>query len=158
MRTILVDDQGTKHSVVDKDMALTTMATIGCGVIDFRDQLKKMRQRLDISQSDLSSGLDRLVSDALSEDVRERVNDVDLLAFDGPYRMVLESLVGYLDLQPSQEDPHLQAATGFYVSSWLTAVVKTFPERDEGHRPQAIATVQQCLESMIADPKWLAQK
>ncbi|CAN9280717.1 unnamed protein product [Alternaria alternata] len=158
MRTILVDDQGTKHSVVDKDMALTTMATIGCGVIDFRDQLKKMRQRLDISQSDLSSGLDRLVSDALSEDIRERVNDVDLLAFDGPYRMVLESLVGYLDLQPSQEDPHLQAATGFYVSSWLTAVVKTFPERDEGHRPQAIATVQQCLESMIADPKWLAQK
>ncbi|KAG9194655.1 hypothetical protein G6011_04690 [Alternaria panax] len=158
MRTILVDDQGTKHSVVDKDMALTTMATIGCGVIVFRDQLKKMRQRLDISQSDLSSRLDRLVSDAMSEDVKEKVNDVDLLAFDGPYRMVLESLVDYLDLRPSQEDPHLRAATGFYVSSWLTAVVKTFPEGDEHHRPQAITTVQQSLESMIADPKWLSQK
>jgi cohesin loading factor subunit SCC2 len=158
MRTILQDDQATKHSVVDKDMALTTMARIGCGVIDFRDQLKKMRQRLDISQSDLSSRLDRLVNDAMSEDIKERVNDVDLLAFDGPYRMVLESLVDYLDLRPSQEDPHLQAATGFYVSSWLTAVVKTFPEGDEGHRPQAITTVQQCLESMVADPKWLAQK
>ncbi|KAL1798707.1 hypothetical protein ACET3X_002744 [Alternaria dauci] len=158
MRTILVDDQGAKHSVIDKDMALTTMARIGCGVIDFKDQLKKMRQRLDVSQSDLSSRLDRLVGDALSEDIKERVNDVDLLAFDGPYRMVLESLVDYLDLQPSQQDPHLQAATGFYVSSWLTAVVKMFPERDEGHRPQAITTVQQCLESMIADPKWLAQK
>jgi cohesin loading factor subunit SCC2 len=158
MRTILLDDQAIKHSVVDKDMALTTMARIGCGVIDFKDHLKKMRQRLDISQSDLSSRLDRLVNDAMSEDIRERVNDVDLLAFDGPYRMVLESLVDYLDLRPAQEDPHLQAATGFYVSSWLAAVVKTFPEGDEGHRPQAIKTVQQCLESMIADPKWLAQK
>jgi cohesin loading factor subunit SCC2 len=158
MRAILVDDQAIKHSVVDKDMALTTMARIGCGVIDFRDQLKKMKQRLDISQSDLSSRLDRLVSDAMSEDVKERVNDVDLLAFDGPYRMVLESLVDYLDLRPSQEDPHLQAASGCYVSLWLTAVVKTFPEGDEDQRPQAIKTVQQCLESMIADPKWLAQK
>jgi cohesin loading factor subunit SCC2 len=158
MRAILQDDQATKHSVVDKDMALTTMARIGCGVIDFRNQLKKMKQRLDISQSDLSSRLERLVNDAMSEDVKERVNDVDLLAFDGPYRMVIESLIDYLDLRPSQEDPHLQAATGCYVSSWLAAVVKMFPEGDDDHRPQAIKTVQECLESMIADPKWLAQK
>ncbi|KAI4672577.1 uncharacterized protein J4E78_001078 [Alternaria triticimaculans] len=161
MVNILKDDSANKHSVVDKDMALTTMARIGCGVIDFRDQLKKMKQRLDISQSDLSSRLDRLVNDAMSEDVKERVNDVDLLAFDGPYRMILESLVDYLDLRPSQEDPHLQAATGCHISSWLAAVVKTFPTVPEGntdHRPQAIQTVQQCLESMIADPKWLGQK
>ncbi|RAR10370.1 sister chromatid cohesion protein mis4 [Stemphylium lycopersici] len=158
MRTILQDDQATKHSVVDKDMALTTMARIGCGVIDFRDQLKKIKQRLDISQSDLSTRLDRLVNDVMSEDQKERVNDVDLLAFDGPYRMVIESLVEYLDLRPSQDDPHLQAATGCYVSSWLTNVTKAFPESSEDSRPQAIKTVQQCLESMIADPKWLAQK
>jgi cohesin loading factor subunit SCC2 len=158
MRTILQDDQANKHSVVDKDMALTTMARIGCGVIDFKDQLKKMRQRLDISQSDLSSKLDRLVNDAMSEDQKERVNDVDLLAFDGPYRMVIESLAEYLDLRPSQEDPHLQATTGCYVSSWLTAITKAYPEPNEDSRPQPINTVQQYLESIIMDPKWLARK
>ncbi|EUC50640.1 hypothetical protein COCMIDRAFT_81596 [Bipolaris oryzae ATCC 44560] len=158
MRTILQDDQANKHSVVDKDMALTTMARIGCGVIDFKDQLKKLKQRLDVSQSDLSSNLDRLVNDAMSEDQKERVNDVDLLAFDGPYRMVIESLVEYLDLRPSQEDPHLQATTGCYVSSWLTAVTKAFPEPNQESRPEPIQIVQQCLESMIVDPKWLARK
>ncbi|USP76026.1 hypothetical protein yc1106_03300 [Curvularia clavata] len=158
MRTILQDDQANKHSVVDKDMALTTMARIGCGVIDFKDQLKKIKQRLDISQSDLSSKLDRLVNEAMSEDHKEGVNRVDLLAFDGPYRMVIESLVEYLDLRPSQEDPHLQATTGCYISSWLTAVTKAYPEPNEDNRPQSIREVQQCLESMIMDPKWLTRK
>ncbi|CAA9964726.1 sister chromatid cohesion protein mis4 [Pyrenophora teres f. maculata] len=158
MSNILKDEEAAKHSVVDKDMALTTMARIGCGVIDFRDRLKKMKQRLDISQSDLSSRLDRLVNDAMSDDVKERVNDVDLYAFDGPYRMVIESLVDYLDLRPSQEDPHLAAVTGYYVSLWLTEVLKLFPKRDEDNRPQAIRTVQQCLENMIVDSKWLARK
>jgi cohesin loading factor subunit SCC2 len=158
MQTILHVDPAAKHSVNDKDMALTAMSKIGCGIIDFRDRLKKLKQRLDISQSDLSARLDRLVNDAMSEDVKERVNDVDLLAFDGPFRMVIESMVDYLDLRPAQEDPHLQAVTGCHVSSWLTAVVKTFPESDDDSRPLAIQSVQQHLESMIADPKWLARK
>jgi cohesin loading factor subunit SCC2 len=72
--------------------------------------------------------------------------------------MVIESMVDYLDLRPAQEDPHLQAVTGCHVSSWLTAVVKTFPESDDDSRPLAIQSVQQHLESMIADPKWLARK
>jgi cohesin loading factor subunit SCC2 len=158
MQTILHVDPVAKHSVNDKDMALTATSRIGCGIIDFRDRLKKMKQRLDISQSDLSARLDRLVNDAMSEDVKDRVNDVDLLAFDGPFRMVIESLVDYLDLRPAQEDPHLQAVTGCHVSSWLTAVVKTFPESEDDDRPLAIQGVQQHLESMIADPKWLARK
>jgi len=158
MSNILKDEEAAKHSVVDKDMALTTMARIGCGVIDFKDRLKRMKQRLDVSQSDLSSRLDRLVNDAMSDDVKERVNDVDLYAFDGPYRMVIESLVDYLDLRPSQEDPHLAAVTGYYVSMWLTEVLKLFSKGDDDHRPQAIRNVQQCLENMIVDSKWLAQK
>ncbi|KAF1839498.1 hypothetical protein BDW02DRAFT_635774 [Decorospora gaudefroyi] len=158
MRTILQDEQAAKHSVIDKDMALTAMARIGCGVIDFRDKLKKLKQKLDISQSDLSSRLDRLVNDAMSEDLKESVNDVDLLAFDGPYRMVIESLINYLDLRSAQEDPHFQAVTGCHVSSWLTAVVKTFSEQNEHERPQAIQDVQRHLENMIADPKWLARR
>jgi cohesin loading factor subunit SCC2 len=158
MQAILQDDQGAKHSVVDKDMALTAFARIGCGVIDFRDGLKKMKQRLDISQSDLSAKLDRLANDAMSDDLKEGVNDVDVLAFDGPYRMVLESLVDYLDLRPAQEDPHLQAVRGYHVSSWLSLVAKTFPEKDDNEPPPAIQEVRQHLDRMIMDPKWLSQK
>jgi cohesin loading factor subunit SCC2 len=158
MRTILYADPAAKQSVNDKDMALSTTSRIGCGIIDFRDRLKKLKQRQDISQSDLSARLDRLVNDAMNEDVKERINDIDLLAIDGPYRIVIESLVNYLDLRPAQDDPHLQAVTGCHVSSWLAAVVKTFPESDDDDRPLAIQSVQQHLESMIADPRWLARK
>ncbi|KAF1939061.1 hypothetical protein EJ02DRAFT_436669 [Clathrospora elynae] len=156
MHTILQPGQGTKQSVIDKDMALTTMARIGCGVIDFKHGLRKLKKELDISQSDLSSRLDRLVDDAMSEDLKERVNDADLLAFDGPYRMIIESLVDYLDLRPAQEDPHLQAVSGCLVSSWLSAIITAFPEVHE--QPQTIKDVQQHLESMIVDSKWLARK
>ena len=158
MRSILKSDPSAKHSVVDKDMALTTMARIGCGVLDFKHDLRRLKRKLDISQSDLSSKLDRLVEDAISDDSKEKVNNVDLLAFDGPYRIVIESLSDYLDLQPSQEDLHLQSVSGCHVSSWLAAVVSAFPEQNEDEHPLVARDVQQHLESIIMDPKWLAQK
>lgn len=158
MHNILQGDQAAKASVVDKDMALTTMARIGCGIIDFKHGLRKSKRDLDISQSDLSSRLDRLVEDAISEDLKERVNDIDLLAFEGPYRIVIESLGNYLDLRSSPDDPHLRSVIGCYISSWLAAVVKAYPEQDEDNHPQTIRDVRQHLESIIMDPKWLARK
>ncbi|KAF1846701.1 sister chromatid cohesion protein-like protein Mis4 [Cucurbitaria berberidis CBS 394.84] len=157
-RNIFKREQAAKQSVVDKDMALTTMARIGCGVIDFKHRLTKLKRGLDISQSDLSSRLDRLVDDAIGNGPQERINDLDLLAFDGPYRIIIESLSGYLNLRSNPEDPHLQSVSGFYVSSWLAAVSQAFPAEDEDGRPQTAKDVQQHLESIILDPKWLARK
>jgi len=150
--------QNTHSSVIDKDMALATMARIGCGIIDFKQSLRESKRKLDISQSKLSSKLDRLVDDAISEDIRERVNDVDLFAFDGPYRMVIESLSDYLDLRTSPDDPHLRSVSGCHISSWLSSVTNTFPQQDEDKHPQLIKDVQKNLESMIMDSKWLARK
>lgn len=158
MYNILQGDLATKPSVVDKDMALTTMARIGCGVIDFKHSLRQLKRKLDISQSDLSMKLDRLLDEAMNDDMKEKVNDVDLLAFDGPYRIVIESLSEYLDVRPSQEDPHLQSVSGCHVSSWLAAIIKAFPEQDQDDHPLTVRDVQQHLETIIMDPKWLAQK
>lgn len=158
IRNILQGDQAAKQSVVDKDMALTTMARIGCGVLDFKHGIMRLKRQLDISQSDLSSKLDRLVEEALSDDPKERISDVDLLAFDGPYRMIIESLSDYLDLRPGQEDPHLESVSGCHISSWLAAVSTAYPEQGGNETPQVVKDVQQHLESIIMDPKWLAQK
>jgi len=159
MQLILQGDQSAKHSVVDKDMALATMSRIGCGVIDFKQRLKKLkREKLDVSQSELSSKLARLIDEAISDDTKEGVNDMDLLAFDGPYRMVVESLREYLELHASQEDPHLQETTGCHVTSWLASVIRAFPEDDADAHPLAVREVRERLECMIMDSKWLARK
>lgn len=150
--------QNNQSNVNDKDMALATMARIGCGIIDFKQALRESKRKLDISQSKLSSRLDRLVDEAISEDVRERVNDVDLLSFDGPYRMVIESLSNYLDLNASPDDPHLRSVSGCHVSSWYNAVVQAFPQQDEEQHPQLIKDVRENLESMIMDTKWLGRR
>ncbi|KAF2032695.1 hypothetical protein EK21DRAFT_60193 [Setomelanomma holmii] len=157
MQSMLQGPQAAKQSVVDKDMALATMARIGCGVIDFKTRLKKLkRERLDISQSDVSSKLDRLLDEAMSEDSKERVNDTDLLAFKGPYRMVIESLRDYLDLPSSQEDPHLRSISGYQVTFWLAAILRAYPDDSDAH-PLAAKDVRKCLESMIMDSGWLAR-
>ena len=159
MQFILQGEHSAKQSVVDKDMALAIMSRIGCGVIDFKLRLKKLkREKLDISQSDLSSKLARYVDESMSDDARERVNDMDLLAFDGPYRMVIESLRDYLELHASQEDPHLQSITGCHVTSWLSSVIRAFPDDDADAQPHAAKDVREHLESMLMDSKWLARK
>lgn len=155
MVSMLQGENAAKISVVDKDMALATMAKMGCGVIDFKHRLKQLKRGLDISQSDLSSKLDRLADDALNG----VLHDMDLLSFDGPYRMLIESLNDYLEWQPGQEDPHLQSVSGCHVTLWLDAVIRAFLDQNpDTPRPQAAQDLQNHLESMIMDSKWLARE
>ncbi|KAH8728819.1 sister chromatid cohesion protein-like protein Mis4 [Phaeosphaeriaceae sp. PMI808] len=160
MKIILQGDQAAKQSVVDKDMALATLARIGCGVIDFKHGLKKLkREKLDITQSDISSKLDRLCDDAMNDDAKERINNMDLLAFDGPYRMIIEGLPDYLELHSSHEDPHLQSVSSCHVTSWLAAVTRAFPDHEDADvHPLAAKDVRERVGFMLMDPKWLARK
>ncbi|KAJ4355324.1 Sister chromatid cohesion protein 2 [Ascochyta clinopodiicola] len=159
MVSVVHGDTAAKQSVVDKDMALSTIAKMGCGVIDFKHRLKQLKRALDASQSELSAKLDRLADDALTDNSKESINPMDLYEFDGPYRMVIESLSDYLELQRGQEDPHLESVTGCHVTLWLDAVVQNLTESSpDSPRPQAADKLQEHLEAMIMDPKWLDRK
>ncbi|KAH5246847.1 sister chromatid cohesion protein [Parastagonospora nodorum] len=161
MNALLQAEQTAKTTVNDKDMALSVMSRIGCGILDFKHRLKKLkREKLDVSQSNISSKLDRLLDEAMSDNAKEGVNDLDLLAFDGPYRMVIESLPDYLDLHSSQDDPRLQSVSGCHVTLWLAAFLRAFPADagDADARPLAVAQLRERLDLMIMDHKWLSQK
>lgn len=148
-----------KASVVDKELALVTMTRIGCGIFDFKHTLRQTKRKLDVSQSDLASNLGRRLDEALHEDSKERINDMDLLSFDGPYRIVIESLGSYLDLRTNNaEDLHSQSINGYYTSSWLDAVSKVFSNREDGEYPAALTELQHNLSCMIMDPTWLGRK
>lgn len=134
MNNMVHPDTAAKQSVVDKDMALSTLAKMGCGVIDFKHRLKQLKRALDASHSEVSAKLDRLADDALTDNAKESVNPMDLYEFDGPYRMVIESLSDYLELQRGQEDPHLESVTGCHVTLWLDSVIRAFDKVLPTHR------------------------
>lgn len=159
MNNMVHPDTAAKQSVVDKDMALSTLAKMGCGVIDFKHRLKQLKRALDASHSEVSAKLDRLADDALTDNAKESVNPMDLYEFDGPYRMVIESLSDYLELQRGQEDPHLESVTGCHVTLWLDSVIRAFDKSSaDASRPQAAGELQGRLEAMIMDPRWLDRK
>jgi cohesin loading factor subunit SCC2 len=161
MNATLQAEQTAKTSVNDKDMALSVMSRIGCGILDFKHRLKKLkREKLDVTQSDISSKLDRLVDEAMSDNAKEGVNDLDLLGFEGPYRMVIESLPDYLDLHSSQDDPRLQSVSGCHVTLWLAAFIRAFPAnaQDDDARLLVVEQLRERLDLMMMDHKWLAQK
>ncbi|KAH7395141.1 sister chromatid cohesion C-terminus-domain-containing protein [Phaeosphaeria sp. MPI-PUGE-AT-0046c] len=161
MEFILRDDVAAKQTVVDKDMALSALSRIGCGILDLKQRLNKMkREEFDVTQSDISSKLGQLIDEAMVDDIKERINDVDLLAFDGPHRIVVESLPDYLELQSSHDDPRLRSVSGCHITAWFAALNRAFPPHAEGADPYPLAVddVRRHLEAIIMDPAWLSQK
>ncbi|KAF2873723.1 sister chromatid cohesion C-terminus-domain-containing protein [Massariosphaeria phaeospora] len=152
MNTISSDKDA---KAIAKDMALSAIAKMGCGIIDFKIRLKQQKRTLDVSQSDLTAKLDNLAGAALDN----QINDKGLLAFDGPYRMVLESLPSYLNPQAGLDDPHLQSISGCHVTFWMHAFDQAFVDKNvEAPRPQIVVELQQRLETMLMDPKWLSRE
>ncbi|KAJ4379851.1 Sister chromatid cohesion protein 2 [Didymella sp. IMI 355093] len=151
-------ENATKRTVVDKDMALSTLAKMGCGIIDFKHRLRQLKRGLDTSQSELSAKLDHLAENAFDD--KNAINAIDLYEFQGPIRMVIESLSSYLELRRDQEDLHLQSVTGCHVTLWLDAVLEKLEKSEKSSDPPSpqLIEVQRYLEAMLADPRWLERK
>lgn len=158
MSNMVHGPSAAKQTVVDKDMAYSVLTKIGCGILDFKQRLKQLRRGLDTAQSDLSAKLERLAHDALTAHSEGSIDPIDLYEFEGPYRMVIESLSDYLELQKGQEDPHLESVTGCHVTLWLDAV-RDFNENSSNKAHiQTTQELQRCLEAMIVDSRWLDRK
>ncbi|KAF2688173.1 hypothetical protein K458DRAFT_428917 [Lentithecium fluviatile CBS 122367] len=139
----------------NRDMALAMLGTMGCGIIDFKLRVKRLKRELDMSQSELSARLDQLTEDALDNGIHKK----DLLGFKGPYRMVIESLPDYLKVEPNQDDSHLQSVRGCYVTQWLDFVGQTLRSSDvEAPPDQTMSDLEMRLETMILDPQWLSRE
>lgn len=152
---ILHGPESAKQSANIKDMALSCLELIGVGITKFKRELRSLKHGLDISESDMSAKLLGMLNDCLSNESNAGINNIDLLAFDGPYRVVLESVAKYLKASP--DDSHIHAIQGCYVSFWLNSVAESFTGEGDNVRPQAMLDVQQRLAAMITDPKWLAR-
>ncbi|KAF2275546.1 uncharacterized protein EI97DRAFT_419824 [Westerdykella ornata] len=139
------------------DMALATVGVMGVGIIDFTTRLRHLKRSLDVSQSEVASQLVPLADEAL----KRSINFKDVLAVNGPYRIVLESLSSYLGSQSSRanrDDQHLRSLSGYYVTSWANAFDEALgKEQAEAPRSSFFVDLGTHLQSVLADPNWLAK-
>jgi cohesin loading factor subunit SCC2 len=148
-------EQAAKQKVVDKDMALSTMTRIGSGIIDFKHRLRDLRrQTFDVAGSDLSSKLACIVHEATSGETQARADNQDLLAFDGPYRMVLESLTSYSKFPSHLTDSHLNSISGFHVTSWMAAYIRAFPDTEIHAQAQPDKELWGRLVDFVMKTEW----
>jgi hypothetical protein len=83
------------------------------------------------------------------------VNIKDILALDGPYCWVVESLPRYLDPQ----DPQVQVLSEYYVTYWTDSFYRDIEAEDaDGIRPESINNLEKHLAKMAMDPQWLSKE
>lgn len=142
--------QSDKFAVPAKNMALDLMGLMGSGISDLKMHVKQTTRALDTSQSELSARLIRLSEEVLED----KVNETDILEFEGPHRIVLE----YLQLLARDDDPQLQSAQGCHITLWAKHVCNLL-EADDGiddYERSTLKSLEKQLKHMILDPKWLA--
>lgn len=140
-------------------MAIAVLGNMGCGIIDFKLRLRKLRQDVDMSQSKISVKLHRLTEEALEND-ETRLRKADILALEDPFRMVIESLPDYLKVNDNFENLHLLSIRGCYVSTWLESInqVSESKDGDNATDDDAIIELRRSVQSMVLEPNWPARQ
>lgn len=158
MVNIAQNENINKKGVQAADMAIAAMGSMGCGIIDFTLRMKNLKRNLDISQSVISSKLVPLAEDAINTSINKK----DVLSLNGPYRAVLESLPGYLNLQGAQasrDDPHLRSLSGYYATSWANGFFQEFHVSDADEpRSQSVIELEEHLKRVVMDSNWLSKE
>ncbi|KAF2458908.1 hypothetical protein BDY21DRAFT_339237 [Lineolata rhizophorae] len=136
--------ENDKSTAPARTMALDVMGLIGSGICDLQAHARNALKTIDSNESELSAELVRLGEELLED---EKLNEADLLGFDGPCRVLLE----YLSARDIN-DPQLQSASGYLVMQWAKNVSGML-ESDQDHSLPDDLGLQ--LRNMLLDPKWL---
>lgn len=139
LRLLEISDSKTSAAPA-KSMALELMGSMATRITALRLQAQQMAKHTQPDESDFTSKLVDLHEAMLANELEE----IDLLAFDGPYRAVL----AYVQLR-GDDDPQLQTAIGYHVMQWAKQIMSikqsTSSTREIGVR----------LAHMIKDSHWL---
>ncbi|KAL5418032.1 hypothetical protein PMIN06_004879 [Paraphaeosphaeria minitans] len=141
----------------NRNMALSILGTMGCGILDFKKRTRQLRRDIDVSQSDLSAKLYRLTEEILEDD-SHTIKRSDVIALKDPYRMIVESLPDYLKVTDDLEDLHLLSVRGCYVSCWLDFISQVVSQDKDAAEDPDIIELQKKVRLMALEPKWTSQE
>ena len=129
-----------KSSAPSKSMALELMGSMATRITALRLQAQQMEKHAESVETEVAGKLSTLYEAVLADELDE----ADQLAFDGPYRIVLEYLISR-----GHDDAQLQTAYGYHAMQWskqlLSASIPAASTQELTKR----------LTSVIKDTHWL---
>ena len=146
---ITKDDKSTGTA---KNMALEHLGWMASAISTLRVNLSTLVRSVHESGSDVAHVLEQFVDDQLRRGVRAE----DLIAADGPYRIVLD------DLQSrATHDWQLVSAHRYYLVQWAKVVCSTFKfdelDPEDNDFDPAIERLSELLRVMLAEPVLMDQ-
>ncbi|KAI9799826.1 MAG: hypothetical protein M1825_004386 [Sarcosagium campestre] len=141
--------EAEKSPAPAKNMALDLMAIMGAAISNIVTRIRNTSRSIENGES----GLDRYLVQ-LSEDFLDgKLQDADVLVWDGPYRATLEYLQDR-DLNDGQ----IQSACGYYTTQWASKIY-SMQAATAGGGDDAVdvktARMAFRLRKMIFDRRWL---
>jgi cohesin loading factor subunit SCC2 len=135
-------------SVPSRTFALELLGNMGSGILELQMTARRAAEAVDPSDQ-----LARPLRDMVRQLDGGNLDGRDILAFDGPYRKIIE----YLNARNTNDDAQLTTARGYYLMQWAHS---TFSRRegstdsDGNDTPRSFKDLQAKLKQMLLDPHW----
>ncbi|KAK5742872.1 Sister chromatid cohesion protein 2 [Elasticomyces elasticus] len=141
--------EGPKSTSPARTLGLELLGTIATGILDLQRNAGNAARSLSLDESENAKHIAGLVEQLNSGDLEAS----SLVAFDGPYRSVVE----YLQAR-GLDDAQLRSATGYHVMQWaflLSGGREGSVDSDTGGTSKPSKDLQSSLRNMILNLHWL---
>ncbi|KAF2771455.1 ARM repeat-containing protein [Teratosphaeria nubilosa] len=144
--------EGPKNPVPSRTLALEFLGTIGSGILGLQMSARNAARALDTADSKIAQRLNDLVQQLETGEVHSS----SLVAFDGPYRILIE----YLQTR-GLGDAQLRSAHGFHLMQWASCVTgnrEGSTDSDSSDHSRSAKDLQNKLKHMLIDAHWLEER
>ncbi|KAF4456998.1 hypothetical protein F53441_1013 [Fusarium austroafricanum] len=144
--------EAPKTAAPAKNMALELLGGLSAAISRLRSHVQRLTGSSDGNDAD---ELSQYLADVASQTLEHKTRVEQLVAWTGPYRVVLEHVQN-----KSNEDPHLTSAISFLVTGWASQVHTGYDSYTEGddERDEELGRLAYRLRMMVEDRRWLVNE
>ncbi|KAH6958562.1 sister chromatid cohesion C-terminus-domain-containing protein [Fusarium avenaceum] len=144
--------EAPKTAAPAKNMALELLGGLSAAISRLRSHVQRLTSSFEGNDAD---DLSRYLADIANQALEHKTRVEQLVAWTGPYRVVLEHVQSR-----SNEDPHLSSAISFLVAGWASQVHNGYDTYQEGdnERDEELGRLAYRLRMMIEDRRWLVNE
>ncbi|KAF5659302.1 cohesin loading factor subunit scc2 [Fusarium heterosporum] len=144
--------EAPKTAAPAKNMALELLGGLSAAISRLRSHVQRLTSSFEGNEA---GELSQYLADIANQALEHKTRVEQLVAWTGPYRVVMEHVQNRSD-----EDPHLTSAISFLVAGWAAQVHNGYDLYQEGddERDEELGRLAYRLRMMIEDRRWLVNE